>query len=50
MQKFQIIYRSDSETVLCSVKTPLAQLIENPPAIQETPVQFLGGDDQLEKG
>ena len=27
-----------------------AQLVKNPPAMQETPVQFLGWDDPLEKG
>ena len=26
------------------------QLIKNPLAMQETPVQFLGGEDPLEKG
>ena len=28
----------------------LAQLVKNPPAIQETPVRFLGQEDLLEKG
>ena len=28
----------------------IAQLVKNPPAIQETPVQFLGREDTLEKG
>ena len=28
----------------------IAQLVENPPAMQETPVQFLGQEDPLEKG
>ena len=28
----------------------IAQLVKNPPAVQETPVQFLGGEDPLEKG
>ena len=27
-----------------------AQLVKNPPAMQETPVQFLGWEDPLEKG
>ena len=26
------------------------QLVKNPPAIQETPVRFLGREDPLEKG
>ena len=28
----------------------IAQLVKNPPAMQETPVQFLGGEDPLENG
>ena len=28
----------------------VAQLVENPPAMQETLVQFLGQEDPLEKG
>ena len=28
----------------------MAQLVKNLPAIQETPVQFLGQEDPLEKG
>ena len=28
----------------------IAQLIKNPPAMQETPVPFLGPEDPLEKG
>ena len=28
----------------------IAQLVKNPPTMQETPVQFLGGEDPLEKG
>ena len=27
-----------------------AQLVKNPPAMQETPVQFLSQEDPLEKG
>ena len=27
----------------------VAQLVKNPPAMQETPVQFLGREDPLEK-
>ena len=27
-----------------------AQLVKNPPAMQETPVRFLGQEDPLEKG
>ena len=28
----------------------IAQLVTNPPAMQETPVRFLGPEDPLEKG
>ena len=28
----------------------IAQLVKKPPAMQETPVQFLGREDLLEKG
>ena len=28
----------------------VAQLVRNPPAMQETPVQFLGWEDPLEEG
>ena len=30
--------------------SPVAQLVKNPPAMQETPVRFLGWEDSLEKG
>ena len=29
---------------------PIAQLVKNPPAMQEIPVPFLGWEDLLEKG
>ena len=28
----------------------IAQVVKNPPAMQETPIQFLGRKDPLEKG
>ena len=28
----------------------IAQLVKNPPAMQKTPVRFLGGEDLLKKG
>ena len=28
----------------------ITQVVKNPPAMQETPVQFLGKEDPLEKG
>ena len=35
----------------CTVWASLiAQLVKNPPAMQETPVRFLGQEDPLEKG
>ena len=37
-------------TVYASLRaTLIAQLVKNPPAMQETPVQFLGWEDPLEK-
>ena len=30
--------------------SPIAQLVKNLPAMQETPIQFLGWEDSLEKG
>ena len=30
--------------------TLIAQLVKNPPAMQDTPVRFLGWEDPLEKG
>ena len=33
-----------------SIPYLIAQLVKNQPAMQETPVQFLGQDDPLEKG
>ena len=34
----------------CSWSSLMAQLVKNPPAMQEIPVRFLGQDDTLEKG
>ena len=37
--------------IYCKIWASLiAQLVKNPPAMQETPVQFLGQEDPLEKG
>ena len=33
-----------------NVASLIAQLVKNPPAMQETPVRFLGQEDPLEKG
>ena len=47
MLKIQI--QSDTRTFIYT--TPLiAQLVKNPPAMQERVVQFLGQEDPLEKG
>ena len=35
---------------LISALPTIAQLVKNSPAMQETPVQFLGWEDLLEKG
>ena len=35
---------------VCIKDSPVEQLVKNPPAMQDTPVQFLGQEDQLEKG
>ena len=37
-------------TTVCMVGSLIAQLVKNPPAMQETPVWFLGQEDPLEKG
>ena len=36
--------------VFYQVDSLIAQLVKNPTAVQETPVQFLGWEDPLEKG
>jgi len=41
----------DKNHVIISIEASLvAQLVKNPPAIQEIPVRFLGQEDPLEKG
>ena len=35
---------------LFPIASLIAQLVKNPPAVQETPVRFLGREDPLEKG
>ena len=43
--------RLSDGTELSSPRASLeAQLVKNPPAMQETPVRFLGWEDALEKG
>ena len=39
------------EVALCPLRASLiALLVKNPPALQETPVRFLGQEDPLEEG
>ena len=33
-----------------SMASLIAQLVKNPPAMQEIPIRFLGREDPLEKG
>ena len=35
---------------ICMSASLVAQLVKNPPVMQETPVQFLGWEDPLEEG
>ena len=38
-------------TILCKInQTQVAQLVKNPPTMQEIPVPFLGQEDPLGKG
>ena len=39
-----------NEHLLCDMASLVAQLVKNPPAMQETLVRFLGQEDSLEKG
>ena len=47
-----LIIFSDMVPTLSDINTAslIAQLVKNPPAMQETAVQFLGREDPLEKG
>ena len=38
------------EAILTRRASLVVKLVENPPAMQETPIQFLGWEDPLEKG
>ena len=42
--------RQAGATFKCCWASPVAQTVKNPPAMQETWVQFLGWEDPLEKG
>ena len=39
-----------SYSLILGYTSLIAQLVKNPPAMQEIPVQFLGWEDPLEKG
>ena len=41
-ERFEVIMRLQASLI--------AQLVKDPPAMQETPVRFLGWEDPLEKG
>ena len=45
-----LIYSSTFIRKLKFMASLIAQLVKNPPAMQETLVQFLGWEDPLEKG
>ena len=46
----QMLYLKLTNTVWHIRAYLIAQLVKNPPAIQETQVRFLGQEDELEKG
>ena len=48
----KIVSEYPSEIRICFLSSAplIAQLVKNLPAMQETPVQFLGCEDLLEKG
>ena len=48
--KPRIAFFMDPGVELSSQDHLIAQLVKNPPAMQETPVRFLGREDPLEKG
>ena len=45
-----LCYSAEAATTLLIGASLIAQLVKNPPAMQETLVQFLGQADSLEKG
>ena len=50
IDKFQGVISKFSKVSEHKGASVIAQLIKNPPEMQETPVQFLGWEDPLEKG
>ena len=49
-QRSKVVAFLSSQTFDIFTLTMVGQLLKNPPAMQETPVQFLGSEDPLEKG
>ena len=43
-------YKGEESAYVCIRASLVAQLVNNLPAMQEIPVQFLGQEDPLEKG
>ena len=43
-------FEKDRSVAVCSRQSFRAQVVKNLPAMQETPVEFLGQEDLLEKG
>jgi len=49
-QRYTCIHYPSVNVSILLKSSLIAQLVKNPPAMQETPVQFLGWEEQLEKG
>ena len=49
-QRLEYLLSDLSQKMFAYPCSLIAQLVKNPPAMQETPVQFLGWEDLLEKG
>ena len=47
---YSFLYKIINKCLIMNWDSLVAQLVRNPPAMQETPVQLLGQDDPLEKG
>ena len=45
-----VVAKSETERLSLLGASLMAQLVKNLPAMQETPVRFLGQEDPLEKG
>ena len=49
-QKEYLIKKKNPDNFLICWASLIAQLVKNPPAVQETLVRFLGREDHLKKG